>query len=123
METDLNVPLKIISNGKTEEFVLLETQHKHYEEELWESENKLIKLFNDLSKIVHPKDRYGHSFAYNYEYFRERKAWREALLMQDYINEVVEIEGKVQELNAHYIETREKLRGIYQEYGITDVVI
>lgn len=123
MEKDFNVPYKIISNGKTEEFIMLETQHKHYEEELWKSENKLSKLFNDLSKIVHPRDRYGHSFTYNYEYFRNRKAWREALLMQNYINEIVEIEGEVQELNANYVEIREKLRGIYQECGISDIVI
>jgi hypothetical protein len=119
----ISVPIEIIKNNKTQEFVELQLVHERLDNELKICAIKLENLYVELKKIISPTDRYGHSYTYNYEYFKKRRAWREALLMQDAINEVVNVEGEIQEVNAAYIEVREKLRVIYRKCGMTDVVI
>ncbi|KAF6620532.1 hypothetical protein HFE03_07725 [Paenibacillus sp. EKM102P] len=119
----ISVPIEIIRNNKTQEFIELQQVHESLDNELKRCAIKLEELYVELNKTINPTDRYGHSYTYNYEYFKKRTAWREALLMQDAINEVVNVEGEMQEVNAAYIEVREKLRVIYRKCGMTDVVI
>ncbi|WP_431785879.1 hypothetical protein [Paenibacillus lactis] len=123
MGSNINVPYEIIKNNKTNEFLELESKHMELDEKLWELSNKQVELFQSLKEIVAPKNKYGHDIAYNYEYFKKRKAWREALNLQDIIKEVVDNEGTIQELNAEYITVREKLRVIYRKCGLHDTVI
>lgn len=113
-----SVPIEIINKNMTDKYIELEKEHQRLDCELNKLSYKQNKLFEVLRELIHPRDKYYHAYTYNYEYFKDRKAWIDALTLQESVNQVVENEGVIQEVNAKYVEVREQLKEIYNTCGI-----
>jgi|GEM_PF-6824868 len=116
--SDFSVPCEIIQFNLTNKYIELKTEY----ESLWCELNELMKsqskLYDQIKDTVSPLDRYGHRYAYTYEDFKKRKAWRDVLVLQDVINQAVENEAMVQEINMKYIGVGEKIKNIYKKCGL-----
>lgn len=118
MRENINVPMRIIKLGYTDEYVELKRAEKVYEDSLWKLCKTQEKLVGDTLKRL---DNLRHTFVkytYDYKKFKERKEWMESLTVQVMVNEIVELQGAIQELMAKLVDISEKLKDMNEKCGV-----
>lgn len=114
MTSNISVPYEIIKRNRTEEFIELDTRFKQLRQNLMDIIKKQGKLYHQLNDYTNSDNRYEDVAFYDVVNYRVRnEPWRNALIMQDLVNEIVENEGIMQETHAAYLQTREDLDNLY----------